>query len=158
MAGQGVDRLKSRRHRLILQIIRETPIGTQEELAQALQREGVQVTQATVSRDIRELQLVKVPSPDGGYQYAVPEDASPAHTRERLARVLRDCLVDIDFSENLIVVKTLTGTAPAAAEAIDRMGWPQIIGSVAGDNTVLVVVRPREAVPEVIRRLQELTG
>lgn len=151
-----MDRLKSRRQRLILQIIRDQAISTQEEMAQALQAEGVSVTQATVSRDIRELQLVKVPAADGGYQYAIPEDASPAHTRERLARVLRDCLIDIAYSENIIVVKTLTGTASAAAEAIDRMGWPQIIGSVAGDNTVLVVVRPREAVTEVISRLQSL--
>ena len=146
--------MKSRRQMLLLQIIRDRPVRTQEELTELLRREGIQVTQATVSRDIKELKLIKVPDGTGQYRYAAPDDAAPAHARERLIRLLRDSVLSVDASENLIVVKTLSGTAPTAGEALDRMEWPEVIGTVAGDNTVLVVIKPATAVPEVLRRLR----
>lgn len=146
--------MKAKRHRLIIDIIQSTPIETQEELARELERRGMAVTQATVSRDIKELGLIKSPTPDGRYCYALPE-AAPGG-RERLRRLFREALLEIDTSENLIVVKTLRGTAAAAGEAIDQLGWPEIVGTVAGDNTVLVVVRSRDIAPRVAERFRDL--
>ncbi|HEY8552371.1 MAG TPA: arginine repressor [Thermaerobacter sp.] len=146
--------MKSKRQRLILEIIQAKPIETQEELVRELERRGMPATQATVSRDIKELGLIKTPTGDGRYCYALP-DAAPGG-RERLRRLFRESLLDIDTSENLVVVKTLRGTAAAAGEAIDQLGWPEIVGTVAGDNTVLVVVRSREVAPLVADRFREL--
>jgi len=146
--------VKAKRQRLILDIVQSMQIETQEELARELNRRGMQVTQATVSRDIKELGLIKSPTADGRYCYALP-DSAPAG-RERLRRLFREALVDIDTSENLVVVKTLRGTAAAAGEAIDQLAWPEIVGTVAGDNTVLVVVRSRDVAASVAERFREL--
>lgn len=139
---------------LILQLINDRAIETQEELAAALREKGVQVTQATVSRDIKELHLIKVPYGDGRYRYAVAGEAASERSQQRLIRLLRECVTEIDASENIIVIKTISGTASTAGEAIDRMDWPEIIGSIAGDNTVFAVVKPASAVPEVLERLR----
>lgn len=136
-----------------MRIVEDNSVETQEELVRLLAETGFKVTQATISRDIKELQLVKAMGKHGRYQYKVPEEGSPGHGRERLARILRDCMVDVDYSENIVVVKTLAGTASAAGEALDRLAWPEVVGTVAGDNTVLVIVRPREAAEEMIERL-----
>ena len=146
--------MKAKRQRLILDIIQSMQIETQEELARELERRGMPVTQATVSRDIKELGLIKSPTADGRYCYALPDSAPGG--RERLRRLFRESLLDIDTSENLVVVKTLRGTAAAAGEAIDQLGWPEIVGTVAGDNTVLVVVRSREVAGQVADRFREL--
>lgn len=148
--------MKARRQKLILRLIRDHPISTQEELTNMLRSHGIRVTQATVSRDIKELQLIKVTDESGRYRYTVPEDGSATYDRERLLRVMRDTIVDLDVSENILVVKTLPAVAAAAAEAIDRMEWPGVVGTVAGDNTVLVVAKPREAAEEIMRRIQDV--
>ena len=148
--------MKSARHSLILEIIEEQDIETQEELADELKRRGIRVTQATVSRDIKELRLLKVLGEHGGYKYATVERAEKGMS-ERYIRMLAECVVDVDYVNNLIVIKTLTGSANAAGEVIDSMKWSEVLGTIAGDNTLLVIMRSEEAVEEMVSRLHELT-
>lgn len=148
--------MKARRQMKILEIIRERPVETQEELARELRKLGISVTQATISRDIKDLNLIKVPTGDGRQRYAFPQDQVMAAHTERLRRVLRESVLDLDVSENLIVVKCLSGTAPAVGEALDNLRWHEIVGTVAGDNTVLVVVRGRERAQSIMERLRQL--
>lgn len=150
--------MKDRRQRLILQIIRDRPVSTQEELTDLLLAEGIKVTQATVSRDIKELQLIKVPDENGVYRYTVPEESSTQYDRERLLRILRDSVVSFEVTENIVVVKTVPAAAGAVAEAIDRMEWPEVVGTVAGDNTLFIAAKPHGAAEQVSRRLQEALG
>ncbi|AEG15485.1 arginine repressor, ArgR [Desulfofundulus kuznetsovii DSM 6115] len=148
--------MKARRQRLILEIIRQQVIETQEELAEALRAAGFPVTQATVSRDIRELGLVKVPGEGNTFRYAAPGETPPLRRDERLKRLLRSSVQLIDFSENLVVVKTLPGEAQGVASAIDQAAWPEIIGTVAGDDTILIIVKPKKLVTTVLQRLNQL--
>lgn len=148
--------MKSLRHAKIKEIIERQEIQTQDELAEELRRAGIEVTQATVSRDIKELMLVKVPTGNGSYRYAFPPEQSVIYTETRMARVFQDSVVTIDSSENIIVIKTLPGMAQAVASTIDNSKWPEIIGTVAGDDTIFTLVKPREAVDEVIARFQRL--
>lgn len=147
--------MKARRHAKILELIRSNIIETQEELVESLARHGIPVTQATISRDIKELQLTKVPVGDGGYRYALPEE-QPAGSLDKRRRLFRDSVLGVDFSENLIVVRALPGTAPGVASAIDHFNWPEMIGSVAGDDTVLVICKPISATSQVVDRLKDL--
>ena len=147
--------MKSARHNLILEIIDTMDIETQEELAEELKRRGVRVTQATVSRDIKELRLLKVLSEKGGYKYATVEHAEKG-LNDRFARILSESIVNIDFVNNLIVITTLTASASAAGEAIDSMKWPEVLGTIAGDNTLLIIARSEEAVETVVTRLNAM--
>lgn len=147
--------MKSTRHDLILEIIEEKDIETQEELADELKRRGIKVTQATVSRDIKELRLLKVLGEHGGYKYATVERAEKG-MNDRFIRMLSECVVNVDSVGNLIVIKTLTGSASAASEAIDSMKWGEVLGTIAGDNTFLIIARSEEAVEEMVARLHEL--
>lgn len=148
--------IKTRRQMRIVDIIRTEPVSTQEELAERLRREGIRVTQATVSRDIKELQLVKVPAGDGRYRYALPEERQAGAYAERLLRILSECVTGYDYSENIVVVSTLPATAPTVAEAIDSLSAEEVIGTLSGERTVFVVVRPKEAVHRFIERLAGL--
>ena len=148
--------MKSNRQNEIIQLISSRDIETQEELAAELRRMGYKVTQATVSRDIRELRLIKVASKGGGYKYAKPERHEAA-VSERLTRILTDSLVNVDHSGNTIVVKTLSGSANVAAEALDTLEWPEILGTIAGDNTIFAVVRNEADAGEVADRIRKLT-
>ena len=139
--------MKSRRHFAIRQILGSERVSTQEELCDALRRKGFDVTQATVSRDIRELRLIKVPT-DNGYSYAWPEAKIPMQL-QRAKRVFSDSVVGLDSSEYIIVIKTLPGAAQSVASLIDSLDNPQILGTVAGDDTILVVIRAKERVAEV---------
>jgi len=147
--------MKARRQARILELVRTEVIQTQEELAALLTREGIPVTQATISRDIKELNLQKVPTGDGRYRYALPEEV-PAGAWDKRRRILQESVLSVDASENIVVVKTLPGTAASVAYAIDYQGWPEVIGTVAGEDTVLVVVRPREAGGEIVERIRGL--
>ncbi len=147
--------MKSTRHSLILEIIEQKDIETQEELAEELKRRGVKVTQATVSRDIKELRLLKVLSDHGGYKYATVERAEKGMS-ERFIRILSESVVSLDSVGNLIVIKTLSASANAAAEAIDSMKWSEVMGSIAGDNTILVIARSEEAVESLMARFNTL--
>lgn len=150
--------MKLRRQQLILEIINEQPIMTQEEMANALRVRGVRTTQATISRDIKELQLVKTPAGGDAYRYTKPQGGQPDLTRlyERLRRLFQEAVVKYDFSDNLIVIHTLPGAAQGVASALDQSGWREIIGTVAGDDAILVVVKPKEAVKELVERFESL--
>lgn len=146
---------KANRQLKILEIIENMEIETQEELADQLKLEGFDVTQATVSRDIKELGLIKVLTTNNTYKYALPKGNNNV-VLDKLVRVFRDCITGFDHSENLIVVKTISGTASAAAEAIDRLRWKEIVGTIAGDNTILVIVRKKEMVTQLLDRFRNL--
>lgn len=148
--------MKSNRQNEIMQIIASQDIETQEELASALRERGYKVTQATVSRDIREMRLIKTAFRNGGFKYAKPERNETA-VSERLIRILNDSLISTEASGNLIVVKTLSGSANVAAEAFDNLGWPEILGTIAGDNTVFMVVRNENDTAEITGRIRRLT-
>ena len=147
--------MKSVRHSMILDIIAHNNIETQEELAEHLQKLGINVTQATVSRDIKELRLLKVLSEDGGYKYATAEHAE-AGISERFIRIFSESVLSMASANNLIVIKTLTASANAAAEAIDSLKWPEILGTLAGDNTILVIVQSDDDVESVLNRFKTL--
>jgi transcriptional regulator of arginine metabolism len=140
---------------MILKLIAAENIETQEELASLLSAQGFSVTQATVSRDIKELRLIKVLTGEGRYKYATVEKAE-SDLQERFIRLFSNCVVSITSAGNLIVVKTMAGSAAVAAEAIDSMKWPEIAGSIAGDNTIFVAVREGKNVADIIRKFQKL--
>ena len=148
--------MKSKRQDEILQIINHKDIETQEELAAELRAAGYKVTQATVSRDIRELRLIKAAAKGGRFKYAKPERHEIA-VSERLTRILTDALVNVDSSGNMIVVKTLSGSANVAAEALDNLGWAEILGTIAGDNTIFIVVRNEADAAEITNRIRKMT-
>ncbi|MGN0773163.1 MAG: arginine repressor [Candidatus Ventricola sp.] len=145
--------MKAKRQALIREIVEAQSIQTQEELAEALRAHGMVVTQATVSRDIREMHLLKVLAEDGSYRYATMEK-SDAGMNDRLIRMLSESVVEINSAGNLIVIHTLPGSAHVAAEAIDSLKWPEAIGTIAGDNTILVIVRSNEEVDTVMKRFR----
>ena len=147
--------MKSVRQVAILDIIEKQDVETQEELAEALRARGIQVTQATVSRDIKELRLLKVLSSSGAYKYATADKAENG-LNERFIRMLSESVLSVAASNNLVVVKTLSGSANVAAEALDSLRWPEILGSLAGDNTILLIIRSNDEVPGIIARIQEL--
>jgi transcriptional regulator of arginine metabolism len=147
--------MKAQRHIKIREIIANKDIETQEELVEELKKAGYNVTQATVSRDIKELHLVKVPTNDGRYKYSLPADHR-FNPLQKLKRMLTESFVGIEKSENLIVMKTLPGNANAVGALIDNLDWPEIIGTIAGDDTILISCRDREKVPEIVNRFIDL--
>jgi transcriptional regulator of arginine metabolism len=147
---------KAKRHAKVLEIIRGKPIETQKDLAVSLRNEGFEVTQATVSRDIKELGITKTPTGSGGYRYVAPKERAFEDSERRMRRLLQDSVVSIDSSENLLVIRTLTGNAHAVAAAIDSTGIPEIVGTIAGDDTILIVVKPKSAVISVMERFNRL--
>lgn len=139
------------RQRRILELIEAYEIGTQNELAEWLQKENFNVTQATVSRDIKALQLVKVRVGEDKYRYACQENAGMSDSKFRM--IMREFIMSIDYSESIIVVNTAPGNANPVAYAIDQAEWEEIIGTIAGDDTVLLVVKPMSAVKTIVKRL-----
>ncbi|MCD8199262.1 MAG: arginine repressor [Phascolarctobacterium sp.] len=147
--------MKVTRHAKIKEIIDNNNIETQEDLAAALHREGINVTQATVSRDIKELMLVKEPDADGNYRYTYPKNHSEMLTSGRLEKTFRNSILSIKASESLVIVHTLPGAGQAVAYAIDYMKWPEILGTIAGDDTVFVAPDKRVNIPVLIERIKE---
>lgn len=147
--------MKTVRQVAILDIIEKQEIETQEKLASALNARGIRVTQATVSRDIKELRLLKVLTPSGKYKYATGDQADNNLT-DRFIRMLAESLLSVSSANNLIVVKTLSGSANVAAEALDSMHWPEVLGTLAGDNTVLMIIRSNEETITVTSRIREM--
>lgn len=147
-----------KRDRLLLEIVARYPVKTQSGLVTALRRAGVKVTQATVSRDIRRLGLVKVPTGVGGHRYQAPASLRPpaGDAEARLRRAFADYLVNVEEGSGLVLVKTTFGSAGAVAEAIDVAAWPEVAGTVAGDNTILVVPRQSAQSAVLLRRLRAL--
>ena len=147
--------MKSARQIAILDIIAENAIDTQEELADALRAHGFQVTLATVSRDIKELRLVKALSADGAYRY-VTSDKNENSMNERLIRMFSETVISMSSAYNQIIIKTLSASANIAAETIDSLQWPEILGTIAGDNTILMIVRTIEEVQPIMERLSAM--
>ncbi len=147
--------MKISRHSKILEIIENNVIETQEELAEQLKKSGINVTQATVSRDIKELRLIKVLTEDGRYKYAAMKEQN-SMLRERLFKTFSETVLSVDYSGNIIVVKTFSGAANAAGEAIDAFDIKEIVGTVAGDNTIFILVRNTENVSTVIEKFKKL--
>lgn len=143
------------RQNKILDIINSHEVETQDKLVELLKKSGFQVTQATISRDIKELQLIKTLSQTGRYKYTV--GASPDQPlSERFVTIFKETIKSVAASGNIIVVKTLSGCAPAAGEAIDTMNFPNVIGSIAGDNTIMLVINDSANVPGLVDRFTEM--
>ena len=149
--------MKNARHEQILKLIGQYEIETQEELAARLVSSGFQVTQATVSRDIRQLRLIKVTGADGRQHYAL-EDGEGPDLAIRYQRVLKDSYVSMDVSLNIAVIHTVSGMAMAAAAALDSLDWPELLGSIAGDDTVMAVLRSAEDAPVLMEKMSAITG
>lgn len=140
---------------MILEIIERSDVETQEELARLLKERGIGVTQATVSRDIKELRLIKVLTDTGAYKYATVDKAE-AGLKDRLIRIFSDSVMAVTSSYNLVIIKTLSGSGNAAAEAIDLMHWNEIAGTLAGDNTIFLAVKDLKQVPDVLKRINAI--
>ncbi len=147
--------MKSARHALILDIIDRCNVNTQEDLAARLREQGVHVTQATVSRDIKELRLIKVLSEDGNYKYATVDKAE-AGLKDRFISIFAHSVLSMTATGHLVIVKTISGTAGAATEAIDSLRWDEIAGTIAGDNTIFIAVKEGEDAKALIERFQTL--
>ncbi|HEX6106101.1 MAG TPA: hypothetical protein VFZ26_10995 [Gemmatimonadales bacterium] len=145
--------MKVQRHAAILRVVRDRRIESQDELREALADEGFNVTQATLSRDIRELGLAKLSDPQGGAFYTHPHRAA---VRPDLALILPTLLVNVDGVGPFLVLKTASGSAGAVTEALDQAGWGEIIGTIAGDDTVLVITRSQRLREVVASRIQGL--
>ena len=147
--------MKAARHAMILDLIETFNIETQDDLAMRLKDRGINVTQATVSRDIKELRLIKVLADDGGYKYATVDKAE-AGMKERFVRIFSNSVISITSAANLIIIKTISGTGSAAGEAIDSLRWSEVAGTLAGDNTVFVAIKDIKSVPELVKRFNAM--
>jgi len=146
---------KRDRHSAVLEIIRRHRVTSQQALRELLAEKGIEVTQATLSRDLRELRLVKVPGAEGPAHYTLPEEWENTPPLENLLPTL---YVSAEGTGNLLVVKTMTGGAQAVALAIDWEEWPEVLGTIAGDDTILIIAREDDHVPRIRRRLREIAG
>ena len=147
--------MKKLRHGKILEIIQKYDVETQEELADRLRAAGLKVTQATVSRDIRELKLSKVLSSGGRQKYAFLKQEDE-QLENKFIRVLRDGFASMDMAQNILVVKTVSGMAMAVAAALDALKFSEVVGSIAGDDTIFVAVRSQEATAALMEKLWKL--
>ena len=149
--------MKTNRQSKIIEIIQKNEVETQDELSALLEKDGFRVTQATVSRDIRELKLTKIPTAGGRQKYAVIPDA-PENLSKKYERVLREGFLSMDMAQNILVIKTVSGMASAVCAAIDAMKMREIVGSIAGDDTIMCAIRTVDdtyAVMKKIRRIVE---
>ncbi|MCI5530948.1 MAG: arginine repressor [Blautia sp.] len=147
--------MKLARHEKIIELIHQYDIDTQEELAARLNEAGFKVTQATVSRDIRALKMTKVAGKDGKSHYAILKDAAP-ELGDKYTRVLRDAVISIDVGQNLVVVKTVPGMAMGVAAALDALAWPEILGCIAGDDTIMCACRSSDLALGVMEKLHNI--
>lgn len=147
--------MKKQRQDSILDLIRKVDVDTQEELAEMLRQRGFKVTQATVSRDIRELELSKVSTPDGRQKYVQMPQNSP-QMEDRYIRVLRDGFLGMDVAQNLLVIRTESGMAMAVAATLDSLSLPEVVGCIAGDDTIFVAARSQEEAAALSEKLTEL--
>ena len=148
--------MKNDRQTAVLQIIEETAVETQEQLMQLLAVRGFACTQATVSRDIKQLHLVKAPAGQGKYRYAVSDHGSKIHVADKLQTIFRESIVNVDFAQNLVVIHTMSGLANGAAAALDGMKIDQLIGTLAGDDTVLLIMRDNESAAELATSIKSM--
>lgn len=148
--------MKSNRQNLILSLIDKHEIETQNQLLEALQRCGVKTTQATLSRDIKELHLIKTLSADGRYRYAAPSNEEQPRYDDRLRKIFRESVTSYAAAQNLVVLKTLPGLASGAASALDGMNYPELVGTLAGDDTVLLVMHDNTAAKALCEEIEKM--
>ena len=146
--------MKQKRHSRILKIIKEKDVKTQEQLTEQMKNDGFEVTQATVSRDIKELGLVKVPSAGGGYKYAFANRAKTESSQH--LNIFSRAVTNVDFAMHTVVVKTFAGMAPAVAASLDAMIGQDILGTIAGDDTILIITENPEEAAELCKKLEKL--
>lgn len=147
--------MKKARHSKIIEVIGKYDVETQEELAEKLREQGIQVTQATVSRDIRELQLTKVPAGGGAQKYAVLKQED-LQLGDKYTRVLRDGFVSMDTAQNILVLRTVSGMAMAVAAALDALRFPEVVGCIAGDDTIFVAVHSADEAGELKEKVHAI--
>ena len=148
--------MKNDRQNRILAIIAREDIDTQEALLERLQQEGIRCTQATISRDIKQLHLIKEPIGRGRYRYAVSIHRNSLNVADKLRTIFRESITSIDCAQNIVVIKTMSGVASAAAASIDSMKVPYMVGSLAGDDTVLMVMRDNESAEIFCEEIKEM--
>ncbi|MDD2574150.1 MAG: arginine repressor [Bacillota bacterium] len=147
--------MKIARHAKILELIENKEIETQEELAEELKTCGFNITQATVSRDIKELRLIKILSDTGKYKYATIK-AHDSELADRHVKVFIDSVLKVDYATNMVVMKTIPGAAQGAAAAIDALDWSEVVGTIAGDDTIFVLTRSEKNAVEAMEKLKKL--
>ena len=147
--------MKTGRQSKIIEIIQKNEVETQEELSEFLVREGYSVTQATVSRDIRELKLTKIPMNNGRQKYAILNDATDDMS-QKYARILRDGFVSMDMAQNILVIKTVSGMANAVCAALDSMQLQEIVGSIAGDDTIMCAIRTVDDTTALMKKIRKI--
>lgn len=154
--GKDANSMKMTRREAILKLIASEKIATQNELSKRLEEEGFPVTQATISRDIRELRLVKTSNSDGGYHYEVGKTSGKYHAPHKFYSIYQAAVRDVDSAQNLVVIHSDTGMAQAVCATMDAMEWPGVLGTIAGDDTVLVVTRDEACAMELVQTLREI--
>ena len=154
----SVTGTKRGRHRALLELLRREPVGSQQEIRDRLARAGFPATQSTISRDLEELGLVRVRDGEGNLRYADPNDVAAPRSDRHLRAVLAEFVAGVEASGNIVVVWTPPGAASAVAEVLDHATLPGVLATVAGDNTILVVVREGMRSGAVAKRLRELAG
>lgn len=147
---------KRERQTRIIEMIGEYEIDTQEELTKRLTEEGYKVTQATVSRDINELRISKIPTGDGRQKYSAHHGGTDAYLSAKYIRVLRDAFVSMDNAQNILVVRTVSGMAMAVAAALDAMHMKEVVGSIAGDDTIMMAIRTTAETKDVMDKIREI--
>ncbi|GHU87914.1 arginine repressor [Clostridia bacterium] len=150
--------MKNQRQNALLRIIRENKIETQEELSERLKALGIEVTQATVSRDIKELGLIKTPSDGGRYIYASPSEQSGRPDRENLSTIFRGSVISANAAQNIVVIKTLPAMANGACFVLDEMPELRIIGTLAGDDTAFILMPDTESALSLLGKINEMLG
>lgn len=148
--------MKSSRQSKIIEIITKYEVETQEELIERLREEGFHVTQATISRDIRELKLTKVSLENGRQKYVALGEPDSSGLKEKYRRVLKEGYVTMDMAQNILVIKTVSGMAMAVAAALDTFGWQEIVGSIAGDDTIMCAVRSVDDTVQLMEKIKKL--
>ena len=148
--------MKSKRQEKILELILDHSVQTQEQLLAELEAAGFRTTQATISRDIKQLHLIKEPTGNGTYRYAVSTQKMRLNLADRLQTILRESIVSVDCAQNLVLIKTMAGLGPAAGAAFDGMDISAKVGTVAGDDTVLIVMRENESAAELCSEIEDM--
>lgn len=148
--------MKNNRQAMILEIISQENIETQEQLLSRLQERGINSTQATISRDIKQMHLIKQPAGQGVYKYAVSDNRNRLNFAEKLRTIFRECITSIDSAQNIVVIKTMPGLANGACSALDNMDLSYMLGSLAGDDTAFLVMKDTESAVAFCEEIKEM--
>lgn len=148
--------MKNNRQAMILEIISQENIETQEQLLSRLQARGINSTQATISRDIKQMHLIKQPAGQGVYRYAVSDNRNRLNFAEKLRTIFRESITSIAYAQNIVVIKTMPGLASAACSALDNMELPYVVGSLAGDDTAFLLMKDTESAEAFCEEIKEM--